>query len=232
MGRAEFEQTVLRELDFRKRRNGQRARAVLLAGRHHLFDGALRARVVVPRALPALSSERVLTMEWAENAVRVDDVAHIRRIGVEPAVVADCLTRALARLIFACGFIHLDPHPGNVLVRATEAGDWELVLLDWGMSRELSPAFRADHAALWCGRPPTPAPPAARLDDRPICSAVPRVRRAPSAGLPGGGRPEAPLGARPRSGAKKVRARALSELGGRRGDGCGGCRVTAVRDAS
>ena len=217
----EFEQTVLRELDFREEaRNGQRARELLRAGRHHPFDGALRTRVVVPRALPALSSKRVLTMEWAANARRVDDVQHIRRMGVEPAVVADCLTRAIARLVFACGFVHLDPHPGNVLVRATEAGDWELVLLDWGMSRELAPAFRADHAALWCGLLAHDAKvtdAAARaLDVKPadlFWLSLAFVARPPP-GLAGDDGLEAPLGARLSEAArKKVRARALSELG-------------------
>jgi len=36
-------------------------------------------------------------------------------------------------MIFLRGFIHCDPHPGNVLVRAGEAGKAEIVLLDHGL---------------------------------------------------------------------------------------------------
>lgn len=38
-----------------------------------------------------------------------------------------------SEMIFLRGFIHCDPHPGNVLVRRGEAGKIEIVLLDHGL---------------------------------------------------------------------------------------------------
>lgn len=52
-------------------------------------------------------------MEWAANAVRVDDVDGLIDMGVEPRAVADYFTRALARMVFHGAFVHLDPHEGT-----------------------------------------------------------------------------------------------------------------------
>ena len=42
-----------------------------------------------------------------------------------------------------------DPHPGNVLVRAKADGRPQLVLLDHGLYRELTPHFRLSYCRLW-----------------------------------------------------------------------------------
>lgn len=36
-------------------------------------------------------------------------------------------------MIFNRGFVHSDPHPGNILVRKSEKGSTEIVLLDHGL---------------------------------------------------------------------------------------------------
>ena len=36
-------------------------------------------------------------------------------------------------MIFKHGYVHCDPHPGNVLVRKNERGETEIVLLDHGL---------------------------------------------------------------------------------------------------
>lgn len=43
------------------------------------------------------------------------------------------LGQMYSEMIFLRGFIHCDPHPGNVLVRRGEAGKIEIVLLDHGL---------------------------------------------------------------------------------------------------
>ena len=42
---------------------------------------------------------------------------------------------------FISGFVHCDPHPGNILVRAVNSKP-QIVLLDHGQYRELSEDFR------------------------------------------------------------------------------------------
>lgn len=53
-------------------------------------------------------------------------------------------------MIHVHGFVHCDPHPGNLFVRAhPEDGRWQLVVLDHGMYRRLTPQFRAAYCRLW-----------------------------------------------------------------------------------
>ena len=48
------------------------------------------------------------------------------------------------------GFVHCDPHPGNLMVRRSPSdGRGQLVVLDHGMYRRLSPRFRAGYCRLW-----------------------------------------------------------------------------------
>lgn len=47
--------------------------------------------------------------------------------------IAEKLIQAFAEQIFYTGFIHSDPHPGNVLVRKGPDGKAQLVLLDHGL---------------------------------------------------------------------------------------------------
>ena len=54
-------------------------------------------------------------------------------------------------MIFKEGFIHADPHPGNVFVRKKDDGNCELVLLDHGIYTELPRDTRLSYTKLWRG---------------------------------------------------------------------------------
>ena len=56
-----------------------------------------------------------------------------------------------SEMIYKRGFIHCDPHPGNVLVRKTDTGHVELVLLDHGLYQQLTQEFRLLYCRLWKG---------------------------------------------------------------------------------
>ena len=45
------------------------------------------------------------------------------------------LGRMYSEMIFLRGFIHCDPHPGNVLVRKRPKGGAEIIMLDHGLYR-------------------------------------------------------------------------------------------------
>lgn len=54
--------------------------------------------------------------------------------------------------MFVGGFLHCDPHPGNVFVRPIMLRGRtapQLVLLDHGLYRTLSPEFCEDYSRLW-----------------------------------------------------------------------------------
>ncbi|KAH0518803.1 putative aarF domain-containing protein kinase 5 [Microtus ochrogaster] len=63
--------------------------------------------------------------------------------------VAKKLIQAFAEQIFYTGFIHSDPHPGNVLVRKGPDGKAELVLLDHGLYQFLDEKERSSLCQLW-----------------------------------------------------------------------------------
>lgn len=60
-------------------------------------------------------------------------------------------------MIFSNGFVHCDPHPGNVLIRpgknankkSVNDNDFEVVLLDHGLYQKLSEEFRYNYANMW-----------------------------------------------------------------------------------
>ena len=47
--------------------------------------------------------------------------------------VAEKVVSAFSHQLFVTGFVHGDPHPGNVFVRPSPQGDAEIVLLDHGL---------------------------------------------------------------------------------------------------
>ena len=52
-------------------------------------------------------------------------------------------------MIFDEGYVHCDPHPGNVLVDRQQGGNTQIVLLDHGLYTQLSNKFRYDYADFW-----------------------------------------------------------------------------------
>lgn len=54
-----------------------------------------------------------------------------------------------AEMIFVHGFVHGDPHPGNILVSPEGHKGFSLVILDHGFYRNLDERFRLDFCQLW-----------------------------------------------------------------------------------
>ncbi|XP_018865781.3 aarF domain-containing protein kinase 1 isoform X2 [Gorilla gorilla gorilla] len=60
------------------------------------------------------------------------------------------LGKMYSEMIFVNGFVHCDPHPGNVLVRKHPGtGKAEIVLLDHGLYQVLTEEFRVNYCHLW-----------------------------------------------------------------------------------
>ena len=95
------------------------------------------ARVVFPRPVRTMCSERVLTTTFVEG-VKISDAARLDALGIDKKDVARRIVRLYCQMIFVDGVYHADPHPGNVLVQA----DGAIVLLDFGAVAELSPQMR------------------------------------------------------------------------------------------
>uniref|UniRef100_A0A8C6TG61 AarF domain containing kinase 5 n=1 Tax=Neogobius melanostomus TaxID=47308 RepID=A0A8C6TG61_9GOBI len=131
--------TLAQELDFENEaRNSERCADDL---KHFQF-------VVVPKVFWEQTSKRVLTAEFCEGC-KINNVEEIKRQGLSLKDTADKLIRTFAEQIFYTGFIHADPHPGNVLVRKGRDNKTELVLLDHGLYEHLSQSDREALCKLW-----------------------------------------------------------------------------------
>jgi len=137
----EFSVKVREEMDFREE-------AAHMALFHQNF--ARDARVRAPRVYTELARRRVLVMEWVRGD-KVDQLAARFASGeLNFERVMETLTEVYLRMLLVDGFVHADPHPGNILV--TEAGT--LIFLDWGMVVQLSRSTRESilRLALAAGR--------------------------------------------------------------------------------
>jgi predicted unusual protein kinase regulating ubiquinone biosynthesis (AarF/ABC1/UbiB family) len=120
----EFSVRVREEMDFR-----EEARHVELFHKHFATDRRVRA----PHVYPALTRQRVLVMEWVSGD-KVDRLAHRFASGdLDFQNLMQTLSEIYLRMLLVEGFVHADPHPGNILVQA----DGTIVFLDWGMAFEL-----------------------------------------------------------------------------------------------
>lgn len=131
--------TLAQELDFENEgRNAERCARELA---HFSY-------VTVPRVYWAMTSKRVLTADFCEGS-KVNDMEAIQSMGLAVQDIAKKLIQAFGEQIFYTGFIHSDPHPGNVLVRKGPDGKAQLVLLDHGLYQYLDEKERTALCQLW-----------------------------------------------------------------------------------
>jgi predicted unusual protein kinase regulating ubiquinone biosynthesis (AarF/ABC1/UbiB family) len=133
---AEFAAGLAEELDF--------TREAAVAGEiaANLAD---EPQVVVPRVHPALSSGRVLTVDWLP-VLPIADRAALEARGVPLRDVVAVLGRAYARQVFVDGLFHADPHPGNLFVidEPDAAVRPRVLFVDFGLSKRLDPELRRE----------------------------------------------------------------------------------------
>jgi ubiquinone biosynthesis protein len=99
---------------------------------------AHRSDVLVPTALPELSTERLLVMDYLKG-IKITDRAALEQAGISPHEVAQLLNDLYADQMLHLGILHADPHPGNLRVQPGPG----LVLLDHGLTVPLSPTLVA-----------------------------------------------------------------------------------------
>ena len=116
----EFSVRVREEMDFR-----QEAENMEAFQRFFSED----TRVKVPRVYHDLTRRRVLVMEYCAGT-KIDRLHDRFASGeLDFSGLMETLTALYLRMMVVDGFMHADPHPGNLLVQE----DGRIVLLDWGM---------------------------------------------------------------------------------------------------
>ncbi len=109
-----------------------------------------RQDVYIPQVVDSLSCSQILTMEFI-NGVKISDVDAIERMGLSVKDASQTTFEAFAEMTFKHGFLHTDPHAGNIFVRPNPNNPkrTQVVILDHGLYRELDDEFRTNYAKLW-----------------------------------------------------------------------------------
>ena len=151
----EFAQTSLEEIDYLHEAAAAERFAENFAG---------DPRVDAPAVAWERTTRRVLTLADV-TAIKVNDVDALRAAGIDPADVARVFAEVMFDQLFTHGFVHADPHPGNIFVTPHRAGGvgmpgasspasgsvtgadaahpaWRLTFIDFGMMAEVPEGIR------------------------------------------------------------------------------------------
>jgi len=124
----EFRRSIMAELDYRV----EAANLRLLGANLEDYD-----RIVVPQPIDDYTTSLVLTMDMVEGR-NVGALGPLARQETDGAALAKQLFDAYLDQILVNGFVHADPHPGNVLLTA----DRRLALIDLGMVTRVGPELQ------------------------------------------------------------------------------------------
>ncbi|MCA9263833.1 MAG: AarF/ABC1/UbiB kinase family protein [Planctomycetales bacterium] len=154
---AEFQRTLLRELDF-----GREERNLMHFADQFHDDSSVR----IPRPISELCTPRVLTMEWLDGA-KLSEVNPLAPGPFDLEKVARNGAEIYLKMIFVDGFYHADPHPGNIVLLPVNV----IGLLDFGMVGRIDEELREDIEELMM----------AIVDQDPmhLCNVIMRVGRTP-----------------------------------------------------
>ena len=123
---------VLRELDFRHEARNQTYFNTINPDAEHVF---------APKVFDDYTTAKLLVMERIDGrAVTTEDlpVAQAQALAAHGA-------RSIVHQVLVDGFLHADPHAGNVLI----APDGRLCFLDWGLAGHLTRRLRYALADFW-----------------------------------------------------------------------------------
>ena len=136
----ELKGTMSRELDFiAEGKNSEQCKQDL---RHLKF-------MYVPDVLWKFTSERILATEFIDG-IKISDTDELKENGFSLKRIGEYLLQAFAEQVFHTGFVHADPHPGNILIRKNGSDrNAQIVLLDHGLYESLPPDIRQPLARVW-----------------------------------------------------------------------------------
>lgn len=123
-----FRRSLLRELDFKVEANN----LVTFAENLHEFD-----KLLIPQPIDDFTTTRVLTMDFIPGK-KITDLSPLRLMDLDGGGLARELFRAYLKQILLDGFVHADPHPGNVFL----TDDDRIAILDLGMVTRIQPGLQ------------------------------------------------------------------------------------------
>lgn len=90
-------------------------------------------RLIVPQPVPDYTTSKVLTMEYVKGE-KITHISPLRKIEEDHTPLIDELVKGYLKQIVIDGFVHADPHPGNVHLLQNN----KLALIDLGMVAQFS----------------------------------------------------------------------------------------------
>jgi len=137
----EVREMIYHEVDYDRELRLTREFAERLAGDPHY---------VVPQVFPEYSCETVLTTSYEPaHHVREEAVQNLSQARRDR--LAEHALHLFLNEFFVWGIVQTDPHFGNYKVRIDPAGNDQLVLLDFGATREFAPRFLGAYYDLVAG---------------------------------------------------------------------------------
>ena len=125
---AELRHILLQELDYV--REGQN----LMSLGENLKE---YKNIIVPQPVLDYSTSRVLTMDFIQGT-KITSISPIKRLENDLSPLVDELVDAYLKQLITDGFVHADPHPGNVHLTS----DNKIALIDLGMVAKFTPSMQ------------------------------------------------------------------------------------------
>lgn len=101
----------------------------------------------IPSIEWSLTTDRVLVMEFCEGG-QVNDCNYMVENSINTKEVSEKIGQLYSEMIFVNGYVHCDPHPGNVLVKKVDK-EAQIILLDHGLYTTLTDDFRTTYSKFW-----------------------------------------------------------------------------------
>jgi len=84
-------------------------------------------------------------MEWIDG-FKIDQIKNNSEYNIKQVISS--IIEVFANQIFQSGFVHCDPHPGNILIRKINGND-QIVLLDFGLCIQMTETFKMQYCQFW-----------------------------------------------------------------------------------
>ena len=124
----EFQRVIFQEMDFE-----------LEARNVKIFQRNLASEefVVIPKVYAELTTKKVIVLEYLEG-VKINEIAQIEQMGVDIDLIIQRLAKIYIHQVLIDGFLHADPHPGNIFVDR----QGRIIILDFGMVIRIDESFK------------------------------------------------------------------------------------------
>lgn len=124
----EFRRVIVQEMDFELE-----ARNVKKFQRNFAHEEF----VVIPKVYAEVTTKKVIVLEYLEG-VKINEVERIEQMGIDIDLIIQRLVKIYIHQMLIDGFLHADPHPGNIFVDR----QGRIIILDFGMVIRISESFK------------------------------------------------------------------------------------------